>query len=329
MTPKYKITADSKDITDLLNGRLLSLSITDEIGLVSDTLTIELDDRDNVLEIPPCGAELELYIGYNELYSMGKFIVDEVELKSPPNIMTIIGRASNSMFRDMGAFKSPRSYSWENYTLLGIVQTIDKRYGLQESVADEYRKILVQHIAQLDESDSAFIQRLAVDYGASVKVAGGQLLFIEPLSGKFPDGTPMPKIDITTNDISEYRMRLAERAKYGKVIAKYYDFNTAEEKQISVGSGASSFTLRDTFVSHKQATIRAKQKLIEFESGTRTLMLDLIGNPLVGAESVLNVSGLRPEANGRWIAKLTSHVLTATGYKTNIEATRPKGEQYD
>ncbi|MDR0595170.1 MAG: hypothetical protein LBF94_00500 [Puniceicoccales bacterium] len=36
MQPKYKVIANSTDITDLLNGRVLLLSIADEIGLVSD-----------------------------------------------------------------------------------------------------------------------------------------------------------------------------------------------------------------------------------------------------------------------------------------------------
>ncbi|MDD3669547.1 MAG: contractile injection system protein, VgrG/Pvc8 family [Alphaproteobacteria bacterium] len=322
MTPNFKILADKTDITDLLNGRLLSLAITDEIGLASDSLTLELDDRDSVLEIPPRGAEMEAFLGYGERYSMGKFIVDEAEIKSPPATLTITARASNSGFRDMGAFKSPRSYSWQEYTLLGIVQTIAKRYGLAESVADEYRKILVKHLDQTDESDCAFIQRLAADYGASVKIAGGRLLFIEPLSGKFPDGTPMPAIPIKTEEICGYQMRLAERGKYEKVVAKYYDFDLAEEQKVSAGSGSPAFTLRDTFTSRSQAMARAKQKLAEIASGTRTLSLDLIGNPLLSAESVVELPNLRPEIAGRWVVKSARHTLSASGYKTTIEATR-------
>lgn len=326
MQPNFKILADKADITALLNGRLLSLSITDEIGLVSDTLTLELDDRDAVLEIPASGAEMEAFLGYDELYPMGKFIVDEAEIKSPPATMSITARASNSSFRDMGAFKSPRSYSWEEYTLLGIVQTIAKRYGLKESVADEYRKILVKHIDQTHESDCAFIQRLATDYGASVKIAGGLLLFIEPLSGKFPDGTDIPAIPIVVNDICGYQMRLAERGKYEKVVANYHDFDMAEEKQVSVGTGSPVFTLRDTFTSTSQAKLRATAKLNEITAGTKTLSLDLIGNPLISAESVIDLPNIRAEISGRWVVKSARHTLTASGYKTNLEATKPKGQ---
>lgn len=321
MKPKFKILADQTDITNLLNGRLLSLSISDEIGLVSDTLTMELDDRDADLDIPDCGVELEVCLGYDELYSMGKFIVDEIELKNPPQTMTITGRASNSTFHDMGAFKSPRSYSWQNYTLLGIVQTIANRYGLKECVASDFTQILVSHIDQTDESDCAFIQRLASEYNASVKIAGGKLLFIAPFSAKFPDGTDMPVINIQT-DIISYQIRIAERSKYGQVIAKYYDFNTAEEKEIKAGDNTPAFTLRDTYTNATRALYKANQKLTEFTAGTKTLSLELIGNPLVSAESVIKILGVRTGVAGTWIVKSAKHSLGSSGYKTSIEAIR-------
>lgn len=327
MTPKYKITADSKDITNLLTGRLLSLSIIDEIGLVSDTLTLELDDRDSVLEIPPRGAEIGVLLGYDELYPMGRFIADECEIKSPPATMTITARASNSAFRDMGAFKSPRTQSWEKQTIADIVQTIAGRYGLTTGgVAPEYQTIMVSHLDQTDESDCAFIQRVAADYGASVKVANGQLFFIEPFSGRFPDGSPMPAIVIRESEISSFQMRLAERAKYGAVVAKYYDFDAAEEKQVSAGNESPIFTLRDTYTNATQAQARAAAKLAEIQSGTRTLSLDLIGNPMICAESVIEIPNLRPEIAGRWIVKSARHTLSAGGYKTAVEAVKAKRE---
>jgi phage protein D len=214
--------------------------------------------------------------------------------------------------------KSPATFNeWATRLKRGCLA---RRYGLTESVADEYRKILVSHIDQTDESDCAFIQRVANDYGASVKIAGGRLLFIEPLSGKFPDGTPMPAIPIA--DISSYQMRLTERGKYGKVVAKYYDFDAAEEKQVSAGNESPAFTLRDTFISASQATLRARAKLTEIAAGTKTLSLECVGNSLVGAESVIEVAGIRADICGRWIVKSARHTLSASGYKTNIEATR-------
>ena len=85
MTPDFKITVDEMDITELINQRLLSLTVTDEVGFVSDGLDLELDNRDAALELPPRGAVLSVTLGYKEtaLLPMGKFMVDEVEFSYP------------------------------------------------------------------------------------------------------------------------------------------------------------------------------------------------------------------------------------------------------
>ncbi len=324
MTPKYTILANNQDITELINGRLLSLTVTDEIGAISDTLSIELDDRDSVFEIPPRGAELIVSLGYKDLYPMGRFIMDEVEVKCPPQTLILTARATNASLDHIGAFKALRTQSWEKQTLTDTIHTIAMRYGLMVSISNDYKQIQVSHIDQTEESDSAFIQRLASDYGAAVKIAGGKLLFIEPLSGKFPDGTRMPEIPV--DDISAYRMRISDRGKYEKIVAKYYDLDTAEEKEVSVGTGSPSYTLRETYTSADRAKAAAQAKLHETTTGTHTLTMDIVGNPLIGAESVISVSGIRADACGLWVVKSAKHTLNGSGYKTQIEATRTKGE---
>jgi phage protein D len=136
----------------------------------------------------------------------------------------------------------------------------------------------------------------------------------------------MPAIVIGESEICSFQMRLADRAKYGMVIGKYHDFDAAEEKQVSVGNESPIFTLRDTYTSAAQAQARATAKLAEIKSGTKTLSLDLIGNPFICAESVLEIPNLRPEIAGRWVVKSTRHNLSSGGYKTAVEAVKPKGE---
>ena len=321
MQPNYRIIANKSDITRTVNGRLLSLEITDEIGIVSDSLTMQLDDRDGAIAVPPRGAELVVYMGYDNVSEMGRFIVDEIELKGPPQTMIITARASNSMLDDIAAFKAPQTYSWDKKELGEIIETIAGKYGLSAAVADSYKELMVTHMDQTEESDCAFIQRLATDYNASVKIAGGKLLFISPLSGHFPDGRSMPTTTINRNIIS-YHYKITERGKYGQVIAKYYDFDNAEEKQVSVGDGSPTFTLRDIYTNQDLASYRAKQKLTEIMAGTESLTLDIVGNPVLTAESIVNVTGIRSDAGGQWIVTSAKHTLGASGYKTTIECVR-------
>lgn len=322
MKPKYQITADDNDITKLIQSRLVSLSITDEIGLVSDTMTMELDDRDSVFALPSFGAVLDLAMGYDDLYPMGKYVADEIELKTAPQTISITARSSNSNLRDMGEFKSPKTESWDGKNLTDIVQTVAGRYGMTAAISATFSGVRIDHIDQTDESDCAFVQRLAQDYGGAVKIADTKMLFIDPLTGKFPDGTPMPTIPITT--VSSMRMRITERNKYGKVTAKYYDLDSAEEKEITVGASGPTFQIRDTYSTQAQAKLRANAKLAEIAKGTYTLTVEMPGNPMLGAESVIDVQVGRPEFRGKWVIKSCRHALNSSGFKTGIEATRTR-----
>ncbi len=323
MKPNFKIIADKTDITHLIQTRLLSISVTDEIGLVSDTATIELDDRESAFEIPPCGAVLDIAIGFdNDLYPMGQYVVDEIELSSPPQTLGITARAANSILKDMGAFQSPRTKSWEKQTLKAIMNTVAGRYGLTAALANTYQSIFVSHMDQTAESDCAFIQRLASDYGGAVKVAGGKLMLIDPYTGQFPDGTYVPIVQIT--ELSRYKLCINERNKYGKVVAKYYDFDTAEEKEISIGAESPIFTFREIFASRSQAENKAKAKMADIANGTYELTMDMPGNPMLGAESLIEIKIGHEQIQGVWVVKNAKHTLSSSGYKTSITATKPR-----
>lgn len=326
MKPIFKLKANNEDITTLLENRLISLTISDEYGFVSDSLTIEVDDHDEIFKLPDCGAELEVFLGYSdgELYSMGKFIADEVEIAGPSSVLTLTGRAANSLLKnDMGNFVAPRTFNWEETTVAGIISTIARRYGLKPNISKELSDVFIDHLDQTDESDCSLLQRFSQDYGSVIKIAGGVLLFFEPARGKLPDGTPLPNIPININDCSSYRLRVSDRNKYNSVKAKYYDFDDAEEKTIRVGQGEPTFSLRQTFTGRTQALYRAKGKLEEIKRGQHNLSMELLGNPLISAESLIEMSKIREEMLGIWVVKRAQHNFSPTGYKTNIEATRP------
>ena len=114
--------------------------------------------------------------------------------------------------------------------LSSIVNALANAYGMQAELSSAYKGIFIDHIDQTCESDCAFIQRLATEYGGSVKISGGKLLFIDPYTGQFPDGTPLPKIQV--GELSDFSLRITERNKYGRVVAKYYDFDAGKKKRL-------------------------------------------------------------------------------------------------
>jgi phage protein D len=59
LQPDWRITLidqNNRDISATLSERLINLDLVDHNGVDSDSLTLELDDSDGQLALPPTGA---------------------------------------------------------------------------------------------------------------------------------------------------------------------------------------------------------------------------------------------------------------------------------
>ena len=78
MTPVFRIVADGKNITALINDRLLTLRTSDKPGMESDEFELRIDDRDGAVALPSRGASIEVFMGYagQSLTRLGRYMVD-------------------------------------------------------------------------------------------------------------------------------------------------------------------------------------------------------------------------------------------------------------
>lgn len=219
IAPAYMLTLDGSDITQNFSDRLISLTMTDNRGFEADQLDIELDDTDGLVELPPRGASLTLWLGWlgSALLNKGSFTVDEIEHRGAPDTLTIRGRSAD--FR--GTLNSRREQSWHDTTLGVILETIAQRNKLTASVADTLKAIPVPHIDQSQESDVAFLSRLAERNGASVSVKYGKLLFLKAGSAVTASGKPIPQMTVERGDGDRHQFAIADRAAYTGVTAKW------------------------------------------------------------------------------------------------------------
>lgn len=129
MQPVFSVLADGKDITALINDRLLQLRTTDKPGLEADEFELRIDARNGVIALPARGALIDVSLGHagRPLTRLGRYTVDEVELAGPPDTLVIRGKASDVR----GSGKTIRSGSWEDATLQRIVTDIAARNGWQ------------------------------------------------------------------------------------------------------------------------------------------------------------------------------------------------------
>mgnify|MGYP000884739396 FL=1 len=77
------------------------------------------------------------------------------------------------------------------------------------------------HADQSQESDAAFISRLAVRNGATVSIKAGKLLFLKAGSGVTASGKPIPQMTVERGDGDRHSFAIADREAYTGVTAKW------------------------------------------------------------------------------------------------------------
>ncbi len=322
MTPAFRILADSQDITDRIRDRLLSLRVTDEAGIKSDTVDIKLDDRDALIAWPEHGAELEVSLGYKEtgLTRIGLYVVDEVEHGGPPNALTIRAKASDMRH----SLKAPRTRVWDNVTLADMLTTIAGEHGLVPKIGESLAAVSYAHIDQTEESDLHLLTRLARENSAVTKPVAGNLIFTPRGESKSISGQELPTIQILASQIQRHQMTQADRGKYAAVLTHWHDPIKAERVPVKVGQGEPVYTLRHTYPDNDQAIRAAQAKLEALQRGTGTLSLTLIGNSDLMAEAKLELKGIRDRVDGEWLIQSVEHQFDNQGFVTRIEAETPK-----
>lgn len=323
MKPQFRITADDQDITATLQGRLLALRLSDEAGMTSDTVDVQLDDRDGAIALPRTGAVLRVFLGYEEtgLVDMGAYTVDEIEIDGPPATLSFRGRAADLR----QGVKAPHTKDWDATTLGKIAQGIADTHGYTLKISPSLQEIPLAHVDQTDESDMHLITRLARQNGATAKIAGGALIITPTASLVAPSGAAMPSTTLTPRDVMSYRATFPERANYTDVEADYHDTEAAERKTVTSSSGdtGQTYKLRRTYPDQAQAEQAAKAKREAFERGLATISVTLPGRPELAAEGSVVLSGFRQGLNATWAIKKVEHTLDGQGYVSSIEGEVP------
>nr|WP_244135167.1 contractile injection system protein, VgrG/Pvc8 family [Burkholderia sp. BCC0322] len=230
----YAITLNGRDISRKFDGRLISLTLTDNRGFEADQLDICLDDTGGALEIPSRGVKLKVAIGWagaaNGLIDKGDFVVDEVRHSGPPDVLTL--RARSADLREGLAIKKERS--WHRQTLGAIVRAIASQHTLQARISAPLDTQPVDHIDQTAESDANLLTRLARQFDAIATVKNGMLLFMKAGEATTASGKPLPAVTITREAGDGHAFGVADRDAYSGVQAFYLNTRTAKKASTSV-----------------------------------------------------------------------------------------------
>lgn len=231
MTPAWSLTADGADLTAALAKGLLSLTVTDQAGIEADTLELTVADPRAELALPALGATLTVALGYQgaDLVTMGSFLVDTLELSSPPRTLRITAHGADLT----AALRDRRTEDHEEATVGSVVGTIAARHGLTPAVAGTLSGRRLDRIDQTNESDISFLTRLGELFDAIVTIKDGRCIFTPRAQGTSVSGQALGVIKLSPADLLIWRYSESKEDVPSTVEARVYDPETATDTRVS------------------------------------------------------------------------------------------------
>lgn len=319
-TPIHQISADNQPLNQLINSRIIDLSVTDNRSGEADELSISLSDHDGLLDLPRRGVILTCKLGFTDtgLVDMGRFSVDETEFAGTPDIITIKARSAD--FRS--SIKSGNRQSYHRQTLGQIATTIASRNSLKLIITSDLSSIALEHIDQTDESDLNLLTRLTRANGAELAIKQGSLLIFKAGQARSASGQPLPRVTLTRQDGDQFRYSEADRESgQSGVVAKWQDPSQAKQPTLVAGSDENAKTLKTTYPDRGSAERAAAAELARIERAKATFSINTAyGRPDISSESPVQLQGFKPQIDRlNWIVAKAVHSYGSNGLTSAID----------
>ena len=144
--------------------------------------------------------------------------------------------------------KEKRTTSYDNMTLTKLLEEISKRHELK--VVNDLDKVFYKHKAQTNESDLAFMKRLADEQNATFAIKNGTIIF-KPKSLKKDKDLPKAVIDMA--EISNLEITHQDKTEYNSGEAKYHCTKKAGLVTVTVGEEEAKLTIEGSYKDEAEA----------------------------------------------------------------------------
>ncbi|ECG8629993.1 phage protein D [Salmonella enterica subsp. salamae] len=331
--PAYRLVYNRKDITHDVSVYVTSVSYTDRLSGESDEIQVDLEDSEGRWRdawYPGKGDTLTLQMGYagEPLRECGTFSIDEIELSGPPDSVSLRGLATSVTV----AMRTKVSRGFENTTLAAIAQRIAGKHRLQ--LQGQIEPLTLDRVTQYDETDLAFLKRLARDYGYLVKVTHTHVIFSS--LDKLRDAPPT--FTFTRPDISRYSLRdtinriykgakhRSQNSRTKQVVTYQADGgeSTTTVSTATRGKNTSADTLTLSGRSGNQGTAarRTRAALNLKNQYQKVATLSMAGNIRLRAGHNVTLNGFGA-SDGKWLTGSVRHSMTRSGgYTMDVEVAR-------
>lgn len=318
----WRVMLAGQDLTEAMQPRLISLTLTEKRGEEADQLEIMLHDADGAMTLPSPDAVLSVAIGWARgsgvtvgLIDKGQYRVDEISWEGPPDVIRITARAADLT----SGLRTRRTASWVAQTLGSIISTIAGRHGLTARVHTSLASVAVAAQQQESKSDLVFIRDLGRRYDAVATVKDGNLLFMPIGTAATVGGTALPDLAISRQLVSRYGWTRKKRDEHDGAEASWHDQGQARRETVSTG-GSNPRRLRRTYATEADARAAAEAAQRRDQRNRAEMGLTLgHGDASVAIERPVTLSGFKSEIDAsRWQVAEVRHDIGPRGFVTDL-----------
>ncbi len=305
-----------------LMKHLQTWSMTDESGASADRLSLTVLGHE--LKDPPAsgGDQYKLTIGGEQ---RGEFDVSTIKLKLHPRKWVIQLSPAKFQRKDPTGWREKRKRSFPPATVKDLVTAIMIPHGYSVRVDKDLADLPTSHLNQSEETDKAFLSRIAKDFDAVAKPINNLFIFGKRGSVKALSGSPRSRIIIKPGDIvkptGEINFPSAEV--YKGVKAKWRETESGLNGQAVLGS--EPFKLIETpYKNLEEATKKAEAELKRVTRNSQTFTASLHWKSGLFAESIFNFAEefAEPTLISDWSFDRVSMSGTRTSLSVSVEASR-------
>ncbi len=318
----FKVLYNNQDITADVSDDVMQLTYSDKLEGESDDISITFDDKTGKWRgpwYPEKGSLLTVSIFFEgKELKCGTFTIDEIEINSSPDTLTMGAIAANAI----DEVRTPNCEAYDNQSLKQIAQSIADRngYDLQGDVPD----IEFTRITQDEETDLAFLQRIAIDYGAIFSLRNGSITFTSIYDLESSNSI----LSISRSECSSISIKDKVSNTYANCKVRFQDPSSAKlvevdysATDIGIDSVSSSvLVIRTKAENSNQAEAKAKAAIYRANSRAINARISVSGNTSLvsGVSFELLHNGVQ---SGKYHITSSDHIIDDTGgYITNIEA---------
>ena len=303
---------------------LSSFKYTDVASGTSDSISIELDDKDRRwigAWFPQKGDRLKPTIirhdwdrdGQTTKLNCGTFVIDDFSFRGGPIRCAIEAVAIPST----SGFKTTElTNTYEKTTLKEIGQTVAKRNGLE--LFYDASEVTIESVAQDKQTDCGFYNDLVVKYGLALKIYNDRLVVFDEAAYE----AKTQVATLTEADFEpEWQWNTTLAGTYTGVKYQYTHPDKNKTFTVEIGGGDRILTCDDAANNQTEATMIALAKVNNANKGTTTLRITL-RTPAwnIIATNCLLINGLG-QLSGKYYVESAVHSV-ANGTKTTLNLRR-------